>query len=150
VSIYFISSFLEQHDLGIVTGPDGFLKLFPKQVRAPDVAFIRYERLPDGRVPREPIPALAPSLAVEVLSPSNTRREMQSKLREYFAAGTELVWHIDPPTRSAISYTNPDQHTEIGVDGVLDGGKVLPGFELSLERLFSEAENGRDRSQVAT
>ena len=137
--IHFISSFLEQHDLGIVTGPDGFLKLFPHQVRAPDVAFVRRERLPGGRVPRDPIPVLGPNLAVEVLSPSNTHREMERKLREYFAAGTELVWYIDPQTQSAVVYTSPNQPTEIGVDGVLSGGEVLPGFELSLQQLFAEA-----------
>ncbi len=139
--VYFLSSFLERHKQGIVTGPDGFLKLFPNQVRAPDVTFIRYERLADGRVPREPVPELAPSLAVEVLSPSNTRREMQRKLRDYFAAGAELVWYIDPKTQSATTYTSPDQHTEIGIDGVLSGGDVLPGFELSLRQLFTEGEN---------
>ena len=127
--------------MGIATGPDGYLKLFPGQVRAPDVAFVRRQRLPDGRVPRDPIPALAPSLAIEVLSPSNTRREMQRKLRDYFAAGVELVWYIDPRTQSATVYTGPEQYTEIGPDGVLGGGDILPGFKLSLRRLFSESEN---------
>jgi len=147
--IHFISSFLELHrgqsaqgqDLGIVTGPDGYLRLFPNQVRAPDVTFVRRDRLPDGRVPRDPIPALVPSLAIEVLSPGNTRGEMERKLQEYFAAGAELVWYIDAQTRSATAYTRPDQYTETGVDGVLHWGEVLPGFELSLERLFSEAQN---------
>jgi Uma2 family endonuclease len=139
--IHFIQSFLDQHPLGIVIGPDGFLKLFRNQVRAPDVAFIRRERLPDGRVPRDPIPALAPTLAVEVLSPSNTKREMARKLHDYFSAGAELVWYIDPPSRSATVYTSPEQSAEIGFEGVLGGGGILPGFELSLRRLFSESEN---------
>jgi Uma2 family endonuclease len=137
---HFISSFLERHKLGIVTGPDGFLRLFPSQVRAPDVTFIRHNRLPGGRVPRDPIPALAPTLAVEVLSPSNTKREMHRKLYDYFAAGAELVWYIDPDSQSAAVYTAPDQCTELGPDGVLSGGNVLPGFELPLRRLFSETE----------
>jgi Uma2 family endonuclease len=137
-----LGNFVVPRDLGIVTGPDGFLRLFPDQVRAPDVTYIRRQQLPEGRVPRDPIPALTPTLAVEVLSPSNSRREMERKLREYFLAGTELVWYIEPPTRSATVYTSPDQPTEIGPDGVLKGGDVLAGFELPLRQLFSGAENG--------
>ena len=75
---------------------------------------------------------------MEVISPSNTDREMERKLREYFAAGAELVWYIYPESQSAIVYTGPDQFTEIDVDGVLSGGEVLPGFELSLQKLFAE------------
>lgn len=84
---------------------------------------------------------LAPTLAIEVLSPSNTEREMQRKLREYFAAGAELAWYINPKTQSATVYTGPEEGVVIGPDGVLSGGMVLPGFELSLRRLFSESES---------
>jgi Uma2 family endonuclease len=138
--IALIGPFVEQHRLGMVTGPDGFYKLFGRQVRAPDVTFVRRERLPDGRVPREPIPALSPTLPIEVLSPSNTKGEMGRKLREYFDAGAELVWYIDPETQSAVVYTAADHPLQVGPDGVLSGGDVLPGFELSLPRLFSESE----------
>ena len=123
--IYFIGSYLKLNPIGIVTGPDGFYKLFPKIVRGPDVTFVRYERLPGGRVPRDPIPAVAPTLPIEVLSPSNTKREMDRKLREYFEAGAELVWYVDPETRSAAAYTAPNQRTEVSADGVLGGGAVL-------------------------
>ena len=139
--LFLIRSYLAQHDLGIVTGPDGCLRLLPRQVRGPDVAFVRRERLPDGRVPREPIPSLVPSLAVEVLSKSNTRREMERKLREYFEAGVNLVWYIEPRTQTATAYTSPDQFTEIGVDGELDGGEILPGFRLALKKLFDGPAN---------
>ncbi len=139
--IYFINSYLKEHPIGIVTGPDGFYKLFPKIVRGPDVTFVRHDRLPGGRVPREPIPSLAPTLPIEVLSPSNTKREMERKLREYFSAGAELVWYIDPETQTAMVYTAPDRPSKVDTDGVLGGGEVLPGFELSLRRLFSEAAN---------
>lgn len=139
--LHFISSYLEKHPIGIITGPDGFYKLFPKIVFGPDVTFVRHERLPGGRVPRDPIPALAPTLPIEVLSPSNTKREMDRKLREYFKAGAELVWYIDPKTQSAVVYTGPDQHAEITFDGTLEGGTVLPGFELRLRQLFAESGN---------
>jgi hypothetical protein len=51
-----------------------------------------------------------------------------------------LVWFIDPRTRTARSYTAPDQCQPIGEDGALGGGDVLPGFELALRDLFAEAE----------
>ncbi len=139
--IMILGSFVDRHKLGIVLGEAGFLRLFPGKIRAPDVTFIRRQRLPEGRVPREAIPTLAPTLPIEVISPSNTEREMERKLHEYFAAGAELVWYIYPQTQSAIVYTAPEQPTEIGPDGVLSGGEVLPGFELSLQRLFAETEN---------
>ena len=70
--------------------------LFRGLVRIPDVAFTSWERLPGRRVPPEPIPELAPDLAVEVLSQSNTEAEMTRKRGEYFAAGVRLVWLVDP------------------------------------------------------
>jgi Uma2 family endonuclease len=105
------------------------------------VTFVRYEQLPDGRVPRDPIPVLAPTLPIEVLSPNNTKREMDRKLREYFKAGAELVWYIEPETQSATVYTPPDQPALIGPDGSLSGGEVLPGFQLPLRQQFSESED---------
>ena len=136
---HFIHSFLDQHNLGIVLGEAGTLRILPEQVRIPDVAFIRWERFPNGKLPREPVPALAPDLAIEVLSKGNTEPEMQRKLRDYFAAGVRLVWYIDPESQTATAYTAADQSTAIGRDGVLDGGDVLPGFTLSLTELFAKA-----------
>ena len=139
--LYFVRSFLEGHYLGIVTGADGFLKLFPKQVRASYVTFIRRQRLPEGRVPRSDSDAGSHLADRSHFAQQHRAPEMQRKLHEYFAAGAELVWYIYPQTQSAIVYTAPEQPTEIGPDGVLGGGEVLPGFELSLRRLFSESEN---------
>jgi Uma2 family endonuclease len=135
-----LQSFLDRHNLGAVAGADGTLKILPRQVRIPDVSFIRWERFPGGKVPDEPIPALAPDLAVEVLSPGNTEAEMQRKLRDYFTAGVRLVWYVDPPTRTARVYTAVDQCQVVAPDGVLSGGDVLPGFELSMAELFARAE----------
>jgi len=136
---HFIHSFLDQHHLGIVLGEAGTLRILPEQVRIADVAFIRWERFPNGKLPREPVPALAPDLAIEVLSKGNTEPEMQRKGRDYFAAGVRLVWYIDPESQIATAYTAADQSTAIGRDGVLDGGDVLPGFTLSLTELFAKA-----------
>ena len=65
----------------------------------PDVAFFSLDRLPGGGVPDDPIPLLVPDLAVEVISKSNTRKEMDDKLREYFEKGVRLVWYVRPRRR---------------------------------------------------
>jgi Uma2 family endonuclease len=140
VLIYFIRKYLEGSNLGTVLAPDGTLEILSDLVRAADVAFIRWERFPGGKLPKEPIPDLVPDLAVEVLSKSNTPAEMKRKRREYFEAGVQLVWIIDPKTHTANVYTAPEEPTFIDRDGVLDGGDLLPGFTLPLAELFVRAE----------
>jgi len=134
-----LMNFVIPRRLGAVSGADGTLRLAPRLVRLPDVAFIATTRFA-GKLPLEPIPSIAPDLAVEVLSESNTRKEIDKKLGEYFAAGTRLCWIIDPADRSAKAYTSPSQLQPIDRSGKLSGGEVLPGFELSLEELFGTAD----------
>jgi Uma2 family endonuclease len=139
---HFLEVYIGQHDYGFTVGADGMLRITTGLVRIPDVAFFRWERVPNRRMPRQPIADLIPNLAVEVLSPSNTRREMDRKLREYFTAGVELVWYIDPPTRTTQIWTSLEDSIVIGEDGTLDGGTVLPGFRLAMRDLFARAESG--------
>jgi Uma2 family endonuclease len=75
-------------------------------------------------------------LAVEILSPSNTTREMRLKVREYFESGVRLVWIIDPVKRTAEVYSAPEVKRSLTESGTLDGGDVLPGFRLPLAKLF--------------
>jgi Uma2 family endonuclease len=138
--IYFLYRYLETRNLGTVLGEAGFLRLRPGQVRAPDVSFIRWERFSGRQRPTGAIYPVAPDLAVEILSESNRPEEMQRKRRDYFAAGTRLVWYIEPTTRTARAYTAENQWTEIGPHDSLTGGEVLPGFELPLQELFARVE----------
>jgi Uma2 family endonuclease len=140
VLIIEIGIYLRTHDLGKLLGPDGSLKILPRMVKIPDVSFISWSRFPKEKLPRRPIPALVPDLVVEILSESNTRREMDKKLKRYFEAGVRLVWYIDPETRTARAYTSLKDMTEIDENGALDGGDVLPGFRLPLRELFAQAE----------
>jgi Uma2 family endonuclease len=140
---HFMEDFLEIHDLGIAFGADAPFRILPRQVRLPDVSFVSWTKLPNRELPRESVAPLIPDLAVEVLSESNTRREMERKRKDYFAAGVRRVWQIDPDTGSAEVFTAPENPTLIGPDGELDGADVLPGFRLSLKRLFDRA--GRRR-----
>jgi Uma2 family endonuclease len=143
VLAYFIESYLDSHDLGVCFGEAAMLRIVLGRVRLPHVSFVSWGKLPNHELPAEPIADLVPDLAVEVLSASNTRREMENKRHEYFQGGARLVWEIDPPTRTARMYTSPDQFQEIDLNGALDGGDVLPGFTLPLSRLFARA--GRQR-----
>ena len=88
--------FVVPRNLGIVSGESGMIKLFPRIVRIPDVAFVAWDRVPGGKMPTRPIPELVPNLAVEVLSQSNTAAEMSLKLQHYFSAGVELVCLVEP------------------------------------------------------
>lgn len=145
VIIQGIWNFIEQEKLGIVLGADGMIRTFPGQVRIPDASFISWDRYPGEEVPDEGISSIVPNLAVEVLSPGNTKAEMDRKLRDYFAAGVELTWVIDPKTQTAKSYTSPDEVKQIGKTGSLDGGSVLPGFRLPLKQLFASLRRPRGR-----
>ena len=136
-----LREFVVPKKLGLVSGADGMMRLFAGLVRIPDVAFVSRGRLPGGKVPPEPIPELAPDLAVEVLSESNTRSEMARKRREYFDVGVRLVWLVDPKTETVAVYTGPDEHRVLSGRDELDGGAVLPGFTLSLESLFAELDD---------
>jgi len=137
--IHLLYTFLDKNDLGAVLAPDGPMRLAAGTVRLPDVSFVSWAKFPERKVTSDAILDAAPDLAIEVLSKSNTRKEMERKLAEYFAAGTALVWYIDPKTRTAVAYTAPDRgqtHTE---DQPLDASPVLPGFTLSLRQLFARA-----------
>jgi Uma2 family endonuclease len=135
-----LNAFVIPRNLGLVTGPDGTVELMADLVRIPDVAFTRWERMPGRRCPTAPVPRLAPNLAVEVLSRSNTPGEMAAKRQDYFTAGVELVWEIDPVTRRISVCTSPTQIVTLNPADTLDGGTVLPGFTLPVQELFAELD----------
>ncbi|MFI5379601.1 MAG: Uma2 family endonuclease [Tepidisphaerales bacterium] len=131
-----VANFVVPRKLGIVTGEAGMLRIRPDRVRAPDVAFISFDRLAGGKLPDKRIPDLAPDLAAEVLSDSNTVAEMNNKLPEYFEAGVRLVWYADPRTRTVDVYSSPENPRRLTEADALDGGNVLPGFEMRVADIF--------------
>jgi Uma2 family endonuclease len=139
-----ITVFVKRNRLGIVSGTDGMVRLLPGLIRLPDIAFISWDRLPGRKAPTTPILDLAPDLAVEVLSRSNTKKEIKRKLREYFDVGVRLVWIINTHDRSALVHTSPTRKVKLDESQNLDGGDVLPGFTLSLRELFESLERSRD------
>ena len=134
--IYLIKSFVMPRRLGLVLAPDATLRVHLRQVRLPDVSFTTAARLEGLPRPLPPIPDLAPDLAVEVLSASNTRREMEQKRRDYFAGGTLLVWEIDPPARAVDVYVTVDRPVRYHNGETLTGDPVLPGFTLAVADVF--------------
>jgi Uma2 family endonuclease len=135
-----LNAFVRPRNLGLVSGEAGMMRILPGLVRIPDVAYVSWARVPGGRVPAQPVPHMAPDLAVEVLSESNTPREMARKRQEYFAAGGALVWEVNPQTRTVSVYSAPDRFVTLREADALDGGDVLPGFSLRLSELFAELD----------
>jgi Uma2 family endonuclease len=134
--IRLLLNFLDLHPLGMVTGEAGTLRLAPGLVRIPDVSFVRWDQV-GGKRPRARVPNVAPDLAVEILSASNTAAEMTRKLLDYFTAGARLVWLIDPEARTVAVYTSPENSGVLTEADTLDGGDVLPGFRLPLREFFA-------------
>lgn len=140
VLVQWLRNFLDVHDLGLISGPDGMSRLFGDTVRGPDVAFVSWSRLPEGRIPTDPVPLLVPDFVIEVLSVGNTRSEMSRKRREYFQAGVRLVWMIDPRCRTVAVFTSPETVRIAEEFDQIDGDKVLPGWTVELEMLFAELD----------
>ncbi len=139
----YLHEFTAKRNLGLVAGSDGMMQLFQGLVRIPDVSFIAWGNIPGGTVPDDPVPLLAPDLAVEILSKTNTPGEMKRKREEYFSAGSKLIWEVDPRSRTVAVYANPSQPHEfvkLSEDASLEGGDVLPGFSAPLRDTFSELD----------
>jgi Uma2 family endonuclease len=131
-----VGAFVESHALGrVFTAETGFrLRTDPDTVRAPDVAFVGQDRLPDP--PPTGYGALAPDLVVEVLSPDDRPGEVLSKVGDWLEAGTSLVWVVDPEHHTARVYRADGSQAHLGEADRLDGEAVLPGFECEMRRIF--------------
>jgi Uma2 family endonuclease len=130
-----LASFVREHKLGVVFGAEtGFLiKQNPDTVRAPDVSFVRAERIDDD-LPETFFPG-APDLAVEVLSPNDSASEVHEKAEDWLQAGCQDVWLIDPRRKNASTCSLADNALLHRSIDILTSG-VLPGFELSVAQLF--------------
>ncbi len=132
-----LDAFVRQQGLGRVAGGDpGFvLSRDPDTVRAPDVAFIRKERLAANPVG----PAFwtgAPDLAVEVMSPSDTVHGVHEKAKAWLAAGVEAVWVVNPAWRTVTVYRSANDIKTLTEDDDLDGQDLLPGFRCRVREIF--------------
>ena len=132
-----IGNFVEANDLGEVFNSDtGFIiSTDPDTVRMPDVSFVRKENIPPSGIPRGFILG-APDLAVEVISPTDSRTEVAAKASQLLEAGTLLVVLIDPRTRTITLRYRSGETTTLTEADTLTLGDVLPGFECAVGDLF--------------
>jgi len=128
---------VKQHGLGLMCGAEtGFvLERDPDTVLAPDVAFVRRDRIPASGLPAAFWEG-PPDLAVEVTSPGDTRREVADKVASWLAAGTRLVWVVDPK-RTMVEIHGPDgAPRRLERSDVLEGEPLFPGFRLPVTDIF--------------
>jgi Uma2 family endonuclease len=132
-----LDQFVRAHDLGVVFGAETGFKIAsePDTVRAPDLAFVRRERIPAGGIPRGFWPG-APDLAVEVVSPGDTYTEVEEKVNDWLNAGTRMVLVLNPRTRTVAVYTSHTDVVRLTEADTLDGGEILPGFACRVAELF--------------
>jgi Uma2 family endonuclease len=133
-----LAQYVKAHDLGTVYAAEtGFLLARdPDTVRAPDAAFVSRARLEavgevEGYWPG------APDLAVEVISPDDSHVEVEEKVFDWLEAGTKVVLAINPRRRSVTLYRSQSDVTILTGTDVLDGGDVVPGFQLALREIFA-------------
>jgi Uma2 family endonuclease len=132
-----LNNFVQPSNLGMVFGPDGMFRLQREQIRIPDVAFISKRRFAGRTLNRGAFWELGCDLAIEIISPSNTRREMERKLADYFAAGVAVVWLVYPQQREVVVYSAPTQSTKLRGEDIIDGGALLPGFSIAVAQIFA-------------
>lgn len=125
-----LADFVERHALGIVISEQPF-QLAASTVRFPDVAFVTAGRA----LPPKGFPQDAPDLAVEIISPSNTLREMERKVSDYFAAGSKRVWLIYPEEREVYIHGASGVARKSG-DNLLEDAELLPGFSATVASIF--------------
>ncbi len=136
----YLTRFAREHDLGIVLGEAGMLRFSPRKIYLPDISFISWSQNPMREMKKQSVADLHPDLAVEVISPSNSRTEMDKKRRDYFAWGVQIVWELDPGVRLMRVYSSPEEFRTVDINGTLEGETVLPGFTLPLAQLFADVD----------
>jgi Uma2 family endonuclease len=132
----YISEFVEKHGLGITLGGEAGFKIEsqPDLVRAPDVAFVKKSRL-RGPPPRGFMQGV-PDLAVEVLSPTDRRRQVAEKVNLWLAHGTAACWVVDPATMTISVHRAGQKPSRLAGKDKLENEPTLPGFSLALSKIF--------------
>jgi Uma2 family endonuclease len=138
-----LRAFVLASDIGELFGDSGFrLSQDPDIVRAPDIAFLRWERVPPEETIDRFLPG-PPDLAIEIVSPSDRASDIAEKVEDYLDAGTRLVWVMHPRRRTVTVYY-PDRTARILRESdVLDGEDVLPGFRIAVVDIFRRPNTPR-------
>jgi Uma2 family endonuclease len=135
---HLINNFVVGHKLGLAVTEVLFtLNVRRNLRRRPDVAFVAYARWPEPVIAREYAWNVVPDLAIEIVSPTNLAEEIDGKITDYFQAGVRLLWVIYPDSGRVYVYQSPTQVTVLERADTLDGGEVLPGFQLPIAQLYA-------------
>lgn len=137
-----LEDFNRAHKLGAILDSSTGFWMHNRNCRAPDISFVTKERLIGlgfRRSTRKFFPC-APDLAVEILSPNNTRAEIDERLKDFFGSGTQLAWIINPDTECVEVCHAPDKRKLLGVGADLDGENLLSGFRNPIADLFKERD----------
>jgi Uma2 family endonuclease len=127
---------------GFVIGEGALTRMRTGNTRIPDVYVVRWERVPEREVPQDAISGIVPHLAVEVISPGNTEKEIERQRNEFFASGTEQMWVVRPRSETIDVWSSLDDVTTLNVNHTLDGGTTLPGFRLPVREVFEAGRRG--------
>lgn len=134
-----LAEFAARHGLGVVLFEVGFvLQRGPDTVRAPDVFFLRHRDLPPDQDLRRFVEG-PPTLAIEVVSPSERERELHTKIGEYLDAGSARVWVVRPEQQTVTVYRAGGDVAVKAVGHVLDSNDAafeVPGFSLAVAEVF--------------
>jgi Uma2 family endonuclease len=134
---FLLSTHVRPRRLGPVYGAGiGYeLLRLPRTVRVPDASFVRADRLPSEGV-GPGLLKLAPDLAIEVLSPSETASELEEKLDDYLVSGAALIWVVDPVRRTVMIVSADAPVRWLREGDTLDGGNILPAFACAVSEIF--------------
>jgi Uma2 family endonuclease len=134
IILTFINLYLFDHKIGHVTGEAGGYIVAGERY-APDVAFISFVRQPE--LVKEGYNPNPPDLAVEVVSSSRADElhNLRIKVNNYLAVGT-VVWVVKPDSQQVEVYVTGEPVKILRQDATIDGGDVLPGFQLKIADIF--------------
>jgi Uma2 family endonuclease len=131
-----LGAYLDAHPLGQLGIAEPGFRIGPsRSVIAPDLAFVRNERL--DLFPLDEYGPFAPDLAVEVISPGNTGVNIRSKVAAYLAHGSRLVWVMSARQVRVRVHRSDGPTSVLGANDGLSGEDLLPGFLVRVRDLFT-------------
>ena len=133
---HIIATFLDDHPIGKVYGDNVGLILPTGNLRSPDAFFVRTEKLPNGKSPVT-FGEFVLDLAVEVLSPGDSIRQVANKIGEFLECGVPLVWVVDPGTQTVTAYQSLTQIQQFTEQDTISAEPIMPGFTCLVSRFFN-------------
>ena len=133
--VHILATFLEANPVGQVCGDNLGIHFPNGNLRSPDVTFVRNDKVPAGKA-AEAFAEFIPDLAVEVLSPQDSLKEVGEKIGEFLDCGVPLVWLVDPARRTVTIYRSLSQTEQLQSTDILTAEGILPGFNCPVSRIF--------------